>query len=156
MGALSGGLFDEIFGDIVVAVGAGAVLLSALLGLVSFRLAVRMKSDSTPRILGRGVVALSSIFGFTLGGVVIGMGFAFRTGFDETIANTGLVITLMMTLLFLTAEFLIAGGLYSRVARDAKSRMALALALLSYALAVAISAIFLLGGLTLVINLASG
>ena len=156
-GAVLSDLLDELIGDIAIGAGIIGILLSALLGLLSFRLAVRMKSDSTPRILGRGVIALSSIFGFLFGTVAVAFGLDSRSGFpQESSAPVLLTAALMMSLFFLGAELLIAGGLYARAARDQESRLARFLSLVSYGLAVPVAAAFLLTCITLVVSLTTG
>jgi hypothetical protein len=127
-----------IFAPVCWAIGACAIVVSALLGAAAWWSALRAKLDSPGKVFARGFLGVGAGVSFGVGAVAVACGFLVMVG-NGKVWDTAAVVTsllaIVLTIAFLTVEFVIAGLLYLRVHRRQGEAWALPLAAVSFGIA---------------------
>jgi hypothetical protein len=132
-----GPLLDPLLRWASIGIGAAGLAVSIALGITGFWVAKRVKLDSSRRVFARGFLGVAAVVFFALSAAFLALGSS--KGNDDTFV-TGLLVSIPLVL---GAEFGIAGALYREVRRKTGSAGALALSIVSFAIAVLCALTFL-------------
>ncbi len=127
-------LAGGIFAMICFLIAAPALLLAILLGAASWYSALRMDLDGSSKVFARGFLGVSAV-GCAAVGIFFGVaGVALWIDAKADIFTPGILIGVAVSLVFLSAEFVIAGSLYRKVRHKTRKRWPAVLSWGSYAL----------------------
>ncbi len=119
-------------------IGACALTASALLGAAAWWATLRAKLDSAGKVFARGFLGVGAGVSFGIGAVSVALGTIMKAD-DGAAWGAAAVVTsllaIVLTVVFLAAEFVIAGLLYLRVHRRMGGPWALPLATASFGIA---------------------
>lgn len=131
---------NQVVGLICIVIALPALLIAGLLGAGSWYTALRVNLDGTSKVFARGFLAVTAVLAGAIGLVLGTTGVLMMLDTKANVAGPVFMLSIALSVLILSAEFVIAGSLYRKVRHNTQKTWPAVLSWISYGLGGLLSA----------------